>query len=78
MLGWLRRLLYRDGVDAAWKPTGIKPMARTWDVSRDHDDPRARRQLMAEVRARRTLATRAETESPSAKVVLMARGRRPA
>jgi len=31
---------------------------RTWDISRDHDDPRARRQLTAEVKARRVQAER--------------------
>ncbi len=57
LTGWLRRV-FDDGTDPAWKPTGIKPAERTWSIDRDHNDPRARRQLMAEVKARRVQAER--------------------
>jgi hypothetical protein len=58
-MGWLSKLLRRvagDHPDPVWRPTGIKPMERTWRIDKDHDDPRARKQLMAEVKARRKQA----------------------
>jgi len=62
-VNWWTRLFWPTR-DEAWKPTGIRePERGSWNVATDHDDPRAKRQLLAELRAKKVQAQRRGEDS---------------